>query len=810
MKHLIRFILIIVIGLTAFRELQAKTGEFTNRPKIGLVLSGGGAKGFAHIGILGLIDSLQIPIDYIAGTSMGAIIGGFYAIGYNSYDLEQMAFRNDWDEIFSDKPARQLLPYFQKKDTGRFQLEFGVVGTKPVTPSALIYGQKVSLLLASFTFPYERFNNFDDLPIPFRCVAVDLVTGNEVILKQGSLAKALRASMSIPTVFSPVEWGDSLLVDGGMVNNLPVNVVKAMGADLVIAVDVENPLLGQSKLTSALDIINQSITLLGLERKRANLDMVDVLIRPDIAGFSLLDFSDEKIRSIMDNGKQAAYQLLPELLKLKEICHLPTTVDSSHQIYQLKQNYIQDIQISGRFSIPFSELYESFELKHGDLFEPVAFKQKIAEIRMRYKIEKIEYQIIPEAKDSIRVILRIQENNPPIINHISIANIKTLPFAFIYRLLGFKPGDVLNTEILNFNIMQMYGLGYFERLHYTIEPLGENKVNIALQIKELPTRKLRVGLRYDDLHQLVAIVNLQATNFPIAGLRMEHELQFAGLKQYLFKVYYPSRALNFPVYPFFNFNYKDIPTRIFDGNGNQVAEYRDLSVTLAGGIGLLFSRSLNAEICYEQEQMDFKPKIAVTDPVMFPRWDDRLRKIHASLNFDNLDDILLPRKGVLLKADFEASHRRLNSERNYARFSIALDLYHTPAKKHTTRIYAFWGKGAYDLPNYKFFLQGRPEYFVGMKYGQLVGTEMGILRFDYRFMYKKDIFLKLIVNEAFNVKYQLNAIHFDFHNLIGYGIGVQLLSPIGPIEIIYARGDKTYIGPHKWQNNVYVTMGYKF
>ena len=185
------------------------------RPKVGLVLSGGGAKGFAHIGTLKLIDSLRIPVDYIAGTSMGGIIGGLYAIGYSGIELEKLAERSDWQEIFADEPARPDLPFLQKEQSGRYQLEFGLQFVKPVPPSGLIFGQKVSLLLANLTFPYERVADFDHLPIPFRCVAVDLISGREVVLRKGSLSRALRATMSIPTVFSPVEWGDSLLVDGG-------------------------------------------------------------------------------------------------------------------------------------------------------------------------------------------------------------------------------------------------------------------------------------------------------------------------------------------------------------------------------------------------------------------------------------------------------------------------------------------------------------------------------------------------------------------------------------------------------------------
>ena len=152
---------------------------------MGLVLSGGGAKGFAHIGILQMLDSLNIPVDYIAGTSIGGIGGALYSIGYNGDDLESLMTDLDWDEIFTDRPPREQLPYFQKKDVGRYQLEFGLDGVKPVTPSGLIFGQKISLLFSSLTFPYEQVDNFNELPIPFRCVAVDLITGNEVVLKDG-------------------------------------------------------------------------------------------------------------------------------------------------------------------------------------------------------------------------------------------------------------------------------------------------------------------------------------------------------------------------------------------------------------------------------------------------------------------------------------------------------------------------------------------------------------------------------------------------------------------------------------------------
>src|SRR4030042_5265317 len=204
-------------------------------PRIGLVLSGGGARGFAHVGVLQILDSLQIPVHFITGTSMGSIVGGLYALGYSGKDLDSLAKNVDWTIIFSDKPPRGKLAYFEKSDMGRFQLSLQTRKYNIQEPSGLIFGQKISLLLTRLISPQFDDANFDELPIPFRCISADLISGNEVVPNAGSLPKAIRASMSVPSIFTPVEWGDSLLVDGGVLNNLPVDVALEMGATHIIA-----------------------------------------------------------------------------------------------------------------------------------------------------------------------------------------------------------------------------------------------------------------------------------------------------------------------------------------------------------------------------------------------------------------------------------------------------------------------------------------------------------------------------------------------------------------------------------------------
>ncbi len=806
---LCRCLLISLLSLLLWHN-WAEASSPSDRPRVGLVLSGGGAKGFAHTGTLRMLDSLQIPVDYIAGTSMGAIAGALYAIGYSGLDLEKLANRTDWQEIFTDQPPRPELPYFQKEETGKYQLTFGLKGLKPTTPSALIFGQKISLLFTSLTFPYEHITNFDHLPIPFRCVAVDLATGNEVVLKCGSLAKAMRATMSIPSVFSPVEWGDSLLVDGGLVNNLPVDVVKEMGADIVIAVDVGAPLLQRQKLGSVISVLEQTMTLVGLDRIRENARKADILIRPNIAAFTSADFDNAKIQGIIQRGNQAARESLPKLVALKEKYNLRRIEDPTTLASPNKPPRVYDVQITSHTSIPFEHIYDQLQVHPEDTLNLPLLQTRIAEMRASGRFESLTYEIIPMSGDHVRLRVRAKEKQQPVIKGISIIGNRILPFTFIYRILGLKPGDRLDIDHLHQQITEMYGLGYFELIYYAIEPIAEDLVRLTLRVKELPLRKLRVGLRYDDRHKLVAAISTQATNLVIPGLRIENEFQFAGLQRFRMRAFYPSRALRLPVYPYVRAEYKDIPTHIFDDLGHRIAEYKDRSAAFAAGMGLLLAKSVNTEIEYQQEYMDIEPNVAFPDPAMFPSWRDRLRKIQMVMSVDRLDDVLLPRTGILLKARYEGSSPRLRSDVRYHQLSASVDWYHTHHRRHTVRLYAFAGRSFMNLPIYKFFNQSRPSSFVGMNYDQLFASGLSILRFDYRYEHRKDVFLKLIVNHAFDIEYRNPPMTFRLDELWGFGAGLTFLSPIGPIEIIVSRGDKDYSGSGAMRTQVYFTFGYKF
>ncbi|MEO5721570.1 MAG: patatin-like phospholipase family protein [Chthoniobacterales bacterium] len=268
------------------------------RPKIGLVLSGGGARGVAHIGVLKALEELQVPIDYIAGTSMGAVVGGLYASGMSPDEIERWFAEADWRYLLSDAPPRASRPFRDKERDARLNqnLELAVSKSGAVQlPAGFISGQRVLLNLRELTLPVRQIDNFARLPIPFRAIATDLQTGEKVVLSRGSLAEAMRASMAVPGVFTPLEMDGRLLVDGGLSANLPIATVRAMGADIVIAVDVGPDLQKTAEeLASPIAVANQMLDILIQRDTREQIRTLgarDIYVRLPLPGASSSDFA---------------------------------------------------------------------------------------------------------------------------------------------------------------------------------------------------------------------------------------------------------------------------------------------------------------------------------------------------------------------------------------------------------------------------------------------------------------------------------------------------------------------------------------
>jgi NTE family protein len=299
--------------------VRVSDGTSSERLRVGLVLGGGGARGAAHIGVLRELERMRVPIDAIAGTSMGAVVGGLYASGMTVAELEELVAEMDWADALSDEPERSDLRFRRKQDARDYpiDLDIGLDHGRPNLPLGLVQGQKLDLILRNLTLPVTHIKDFDNLPIPFRAIASDIETGEMHVMGSGDLALAIRASMSVPAALAPVRIDGRLLVDGGLVGNLPVDIVREMGVDVVIAVDVEFPLYKPDELESAITISEQMLTILIRKETLRQIEKLgedDVLVMPQLGTFGSANFGE--ILQAIEPGAAATREQEARLSKL--------------------------------------------------------------------------------------------------------------------------------------------------------------------------------------------------------------------------------------------------------------------------------------------------------------------------------------------------------------------------------------------------------------------------------------------------------------------------------------------------------------
>lgn len=327
--------LLLFISLLIFTQISLgqEIIQENPKPKIGLVLSGGGAKGLAHIGVLKVIDSLGIKVDYIGGTSMGAVIGGLYASGYTGKQLDSIFQNVDTEALIQDYVPRGSKSFYEKRNDEIYALTLPFDKFKIGLPTALSKGMYNFNLLSRLTKHVAHINDFNELPIPFLCIATNIETGEEVILEKGILPQAMIASGAIPSLYNPIEINGELLVDGGVINNYPIEEIQKKGADFIIGVDVQDGLKDRESLKGATGVLIQITNFSMLEKMKKKQEKTDIYIKPDIQNFTVLSFDQGK--EIIPKGVEATKTLLPKLLKLKDSSYLkePLLVNKKDSIY---------------------------------------------------------------------------------------------------------------------------------------------------------------------------------------------------------------------------------------------------------------------------------------------------------------------------------------------------------------------------------------------------------------------------------------------------------------------------------------------
>jgi NTE family protein len=398
-----RCLLMTILLLCGMYTLAQQTQSDFHRKKVAVVLSGGGAKGMAHIGVLKVIERAGIPVDYIVGTSMGSIVGGLYAIGYDAHKLDSMVRCQDWTFLLTDKVNRKDQDFEGRERQDTYLLSVPLRKKKGQELSGgLIQGQNLSNLFAKLTVGYHDSINFATLPIPFACVATNLVNNTEVDMYSGWLSTAMRASMSIPGVFSPVRKDSMILVDGGLRNNYPVDIARRMGADVVIGVSVQSDQKTADELRGGTDIIMQLVDVNCMNKYKENWAATDVPIKVNVKGYSSMSFAQGAIDTLIQRGETAAMSHWNDLIALKKVIGIDSTfVPQKPYLYHMS-GLKTKIKL---IALDFTNIDESdrnfivkrFHLNEGDSISGVQIEQTLTALRGDLFYTDASYQLRPMA-----------------------------------------------------------------------------------------------------------------------------------------------------------------------------------------------------------------------------------------------------------------------------------------------------------------------------------------------------------------------------------------------------------------------------
>ena len=408
------FRVLLLTAVSLFAAVAAVGAEAT-RPRIGVVLSGGGARGTAHIGVLKVLDELHVPVDVIAGTSMGAVVGGLYASGMSAAEIEQLFTSLDWQDAFRDRPRRAELSFRRKQEDLDFlvNVPLGYSEGRLKIPSGLIQGQKLTQVLRQATLPVAHINSFDQLATRFRAVATDLETGEAVIIDHGDLTSAMRASMSAPGVFAPVEREGRVLVDGGLVKNLPVDVARELGVDVLIVVDASAVLLGRNNLDSLPSVSNQALAIMmrrDLDAQRAQLDPArDVLLTPDLTNVSSYNFV--VANRAIGRGEIAARAAQAQLVRYAADA-------ATYERYMAARRsvrgglpmieFVRNDSANGAYQRQISDIFAD---QVGQPLDPEALRRDVTTLYGRGNLETLDYHLVEDAEGRKGLAFDAQRNS---------------------------------------------------------------------------------------------------------------------------------------------------------------------------------------------------------------------------------------------------------------------------------------------------------------------------------------------------------------------------------------------------------------
>ncbi len=835
------------------------SGNFPSRPKIGLVLSGGGSRGFSHVGVLKVLEKYGIVPDFIVGTSIGSVVGGLYAAGYPAGEIEQKVKSISWKNIFQDAPSRIALFPEQKIDQDRYLASIRLDGLTPVIPNAVTPGQRVLSILSDLFLmaPYQVKDNYDDLHIPFRTVATDILTGRMVTLSRGNLAATINGSLAVPLLFAPVPMDSMLLVDGGIKSNLPVSVAKKAGMDVIIASDVTAVLRSRDQINAPWEVADQVTTIMTDHNNLREYKDVDVLILPQIPKVTNTDFS--KIDTMIAAGEHAARKVIQQVFQkentFEEVCtdwlkvehvsvfgarpnfpfqqklqamsdtlsllalsnrmerwmktgrykSIRAHYDSTTALMQLSFipfAQVDTIAISGNEHISAKELISLFGTSAGHRLNGATLKDDLFRLVSTYRKKGYSLMTITRvALGGTDGVLSIKIDEGAIDNVSVLGNKITRPYV-ILREFPFKRGHVFNWLEIKKSIENVYANQLFGRVNVDVKRKGRMAA-LIVHVVEKPSVRFQIGGKGDMDRQFQGYFEIADENFLGRGIKAGLSARL-GLRDGELALFNRSDRIFTSNYTFSARSYFSWEVNPVNFNTTQPGRYREerLGVRLRLGRQIRRVGQLAAEIRWERvTDIKSEGRFVPIDPL-------ELRVFALSSISDHRNRIDFPTKGINNYWYWESgSSALLNSQEAYSKIFLNLEGYYsTRDDAHTAHVRFRIGLADNSTPFSEQFRIGGQDDFFGLLKNQLFGRQMLAVSLEYRYR----LHLWKAANIYLSYRYDLGGIwensasafkRDDFFSGNGISLGLQTLA--GPLRVAWG---KSSIG----QKEVYLSFGYSY
>lgn len=761
---------------------------FAQRPKVGVVLCGGGAKGAAHVGVLKVLEENGIPIDYIAGTSMGAIVGGLYAIGYSAADLDSLIMHEDWTITMSDRLPQRNVTYESKRFSEKYILEipFGkrrprirmtqpegeLVGPPPHNthdhsertqpqsslpstilgniPMALIGGQNIYNLFTKLSVGYQDSLDFNNMPIPFACVAVDLLSKKEIVFRSGNFVDAIRASMAIPGVFAPVQMDGMVLVDGGVTNTFPVDVAKAMGADIVIGVWLDDKKEEQPTINNIGDMFNELLNLYMNDKIEYSFNNTDILIAPVVKEYGTMSFDTKSLRSLMDIGASAAKEKETDLRRLKALL-------------DQKEEEEEQTMIGPQF------------------------------VRKKYN------KAIQIDRDSITI------------GTISFSGISASNAEWLIGQSKLKPGIKLSGRDIEETINDFYSTSAFSSVTYSLKG-KESPFDMGINFVPGYTSQLGVGIRFDTEEIAKILLNVSVNNRSLYGSKFSLEGVLAYNSMVKAQYAYAFRSLaQFNI----SYGFRDTDMDIFN-RGQKFGNVSYQKHMVDAGVSSNKSRLLHTQAGARFESFNFKSILTASDiPDEYDRdlGRNNFLSVYGEATLDQRDKPYFPEKGVIVDVGYSYYFNILSqaeSPFSAANFSLTGII---PMTRHVALIPSFHSRVLYgeSIPICYMNLMG------GYEEGRYMTQQIPFIGFNNMYAFEKvlasasvDLRVKFLQKHYITASAAYALDSYDFSAMLsepgifGTRLGYAYNSVIGPVSFNLHWSD------YSKKVGFYMSLGYSF